>query len=250
MMMAQRAATAGPACGRAGAVRRLAPAPAPRPLRGASLLARADADPDTASKPSVPDAAPSRSGSAPSSSSSSAATPVRRPSASAASGTSSVEEGEFSFGEFLRSDLPKKLGLLAGLIVLSRLGVYIRVPGVDVDAFAESMSSSGLMSYMDALAGGSLSKVGIFSLGIIPYINSSIVLQLLSAAFPQLKKMQREDGPQGRAKFQWYQKASAFVFAIVQARARRAGERVGGGGSGDQISVRGPALSKQPPVPP
>jgi hypothetical protein len=59
-------------------------------------------------------------------------------------------------------------------------------------------------------------QVGLFSLGIIPYINASIVLQLMSAAFPALKKMQREDGPQGRAKFQYYQKLAAFVFAIGQ----------------------------------
>jgi preprotein translocase subunit SecY len=61
-------------------------------------------------------------------------------------------------------------------------------------------------------------QVGLFSLGIIPYINASIVLQLMSAAFPSLKKMQREDGPQGRARFQYYQKLAAFVFAIAQVR--------------------------------
>lgn len=87
-------------------------------------------------------------------------------------------------------------------------------------------------------------QVGLFSLGIIPYINASIVLQLMTAAFPGLKKMQREEGaqvrgeqslpgtvpawgdgephchaftPQGRARFQYYQKLAAFVFAIVQA---------------------------------
>jgi preprotein translocase subunit SecY len=63
-----------------------------------------------------------------------------------------------------------------------------------------------------------LPQVGLFSLGIIPYINASIVLQLMSAAFPSLKKMQREDGPQGRARFQYYQKLAAFVFAIAQVR--------------------------------
>jgi len=65
-----------------------------------------------------------------------------------------------------------------------------------------------------------LLQVGLFSLGIIPYINASIVLQLMSAAFPALKKMQREDGPQGRARFQYYQKLAAFVFAIAQVTKR------------------------------
>ena len=51
------------------------------------------------------------------------------------------------------------------LIVFSRVGVYERLPGVDVDRFAESMQSGGLMGYIDALSGGSISKVGVFSLG-------------------------------------------------------------------------------------
>ena len=50
-------------------------------------------------------------------------------------------------------------------IAFSRLGVYIRLPGVDVDRFAESMQGGGLLSYIDALSGGSISRVGIFSLG-------------------------------------------------------------------------------------
>lgn len=130
---------------------------------------------------------------------------------------SSQEEDTFSWPEILRSDLPKKLGILLGLIVFSRLGTYIRLPGVDVDAFSSMMQNNGLLGYVDALSGGSISKVGLFSLGIIPYINASIILQLFSTAFPELKKMQRDDGPQGRARFQYYQKLAAFVFAIVQA---------------------------------
>eukprot|EP00775_Hariotina_reticulata_P012127 gene12127-12265_t len=113
--------------------------------------------------------------------------------------------------------LPGKLAALVGLIIVSRVGVYARIPGVDVEAFSAAMQSNGLLGYVDALSGGSISKVGLFSLGIIPYINASIVLQLMSAAFPALKKMQREDGPQGRARFQYYQKLAAFVFAIAQA---------------------------------
>ena len=50
-------------------------------------------------------------------------------------------------------------------------------------------------------AGGSLGRVGVFSLGIVPYINASILLQLLATAFPSLKKLQREEGPQGRARW-------------------------------------------------
>jgi hypothetical protein len=124
-----------------------------------------------------------------------------------ASASSSLQEEEgFSWSSFWSGPLPGKLAGLLGLIVLSRVGVYVRLPGVDVDAFGETMAGNGLLGYVDALSGGSISKVGLFSLGIIPYINASIVLQLFSAAFPSLKKMQREDGPQGRARFQYLQK--------------------------------------------
>eukprot|EP00803_Ostreobium_quekettii_P009075 evm.model.scf_4157.1 EVM.evm.TU.scf_4157.1 scf_4157:587-7984(-) len=123
----------------------------------------------------------------------------------------------FSWEEFMKSGLPKKLGVLLALIAFTRLGVYIRLPGVDVDAFSETMKSSGLLGYVDALSGGSISKVGLFSLGIIPYINASILLQILSAVFPGLKKLQREEGPQGRARFQYIQKIVALAFAVVQA---------------------------------
>jgi SecY len=128
-------------------------------------------------------------------------------------------------------------GVVQGLIAFSRLGVYLRLPGVDVDRFAESMRGGGLLGYIDALSGGSISKVGVFSLGghrpsvhlctratlsaacamlpvgssvfvaaaappgIVPYINASIILQLLATAFPSLKKLQREEGPQARLDF-------------------------------------------------
>lgn len=120
-------------------------------------------------------------------------------------------------GDFFSSDLPKKVGLLLALIVFSRVGVYVRLPGVDVDRFADAMSGSGLLGYIDTLSGGSISKVGLFSLGIVPYINASILLQLLATAFPSLKKLQREEGPQGRARFTLYQKLAALAFAVVQA---------------------------------
>ncbi|KAK9820311.1 hypothetical protein WJX72_008805 [[Myrmecia] bisecta] len=125
------------------------------------------------------------------------------------------EEG--GVGNFFKGDLPKKLAIMLGIIVFSRLGVYERIPGVDVERFSASMQGGGLLGYIDTLSGGSISKVGVFSLGIVPYINASIILQLLATAFPSLKKLQREEGPQGRARFQLYQKLAALAFAFVQA---------------------------------
>lgn len=66
--------------------------------------------------------------------------------------SSSTKDESFSWQEFFASELPSKLGVLVGLIVLSRVGVYIRLPGVDVDSFAAAMSNNGLMGYVDGEA--------------------------------------------------------------------------------------------------
>ena len=80
-----------------------------------------------------------------------------------------------------------------------------------------TQSGGGLLGYVDALTGGSISKVGLFSLGIVPYINASIIMQLMTSVFPQLKKLQREEGPSGRQKFAQIQKIVTLVFALAQA---------------------------------
>lgn len=138
-------------------------------------MMRAEADDDSASKLAtepVPTNASSGNGAVTTARTSSGA------SASSSATSSQQEEEGFSWGSFLSGPLPGKLAALLGLIVLSRVGVYVRLPGVDVDAFADTMAGNGLLGYVDALSGGSISKVGLFSLGIIPYINASIVLQL------------------------------------------------------------------------
>jgi preprotein translocase SecY subunit len=120
-------------------------------------------------------------------------------------------------GDLLRGNLPKKLASVAGLLVLARSGVYVPLPGVDVDSFQQTIQKGGLLGYVDQLAGGSISNVGVFSLGIVPYINSSIVLQVLSSSIPYLKSLQKDEGEAGRRKFQQYQRYLALAFALVQA---------------------------------
>lgn len=95
--------------------------------------------------------------------------------------------------------------------------MYLPLEGVDREAFASAVQGSGLLGYMDTLSGGSISKVGVFSLGIVPYINSSIVFQLLASALPQLQKLQKEEGEAGRRTFAQYQRYGALGFAVVQA---------------------------------
>jgi preprotein translocase subunit SecY len=78
--------------------------------------------------------------------------------------------------------LRDRLLITVGLLVLIRVGIYIPVPGIDRIAFANSISQNGALSFLDLFSGGGLKSLGIFALGIIPYINASIILQLLTAA--------------------------------------------------------------------
>jgi preprotein translocase SecY subunit len=117
-----------------------------------------------------------------------------------------------------KSSLPQRLSALVGILILSRAGTYIPLsPQIDIKAFSETfISGTSPMNYMDILTSGSMNKVGVFSLGIVPYINASIIMQLLTSVLPQLKKLQM-DGPLGRQRFTQYQKAITLIFALIQA---------------------------------
>jgi protein transport protein SEC61 subunit alpha len=139
-------------------------------------------------------------------------------SSSSSMGGNNNNNDDGSFGDFFKGDLPQKVATILALLVVSRIGAYIPISGVDRTAFAESLQNTGgMMSYVDTLTGGSISKLGIFSLGIVPFINSSIIFQLLSSVFPELQKLQKEEGESGRRQFMQYQRYGALAFALIQA---------------------------------
>jgi preprotein translocase subunit SecY len=86
-----------------------------------------------------------------------------------------------------------------GLLILVRLGVHLPVPGIDRVAFAQNVENSPLIGFLDLFSGGGLSALGIFALGILPYINASIIVQLLTAALPSLEDLQKNEGEAGAA---------------------------------------------------
>ena len=87
-----------------------------------------------------------------------------------------------------------------GLLLLVRLGIYIPMPGIDREAFKQFIDQGGqLIGFLDIFTGG-ISTLGIFALGILPFINASIILQLLTAALPQLEDLQKNEGEAGRRK--------------------------------------------------
>ncbi|HIK56624.1 MAG TPA: preprotein translocase subunit SecY [Synechococcales cyanobacterium M55_K2018_004] len=112
-----------------------------------------------------------------------------------------------------------RLLVTIGLLLLVRLGAFIPIPGIDRNAFQAGIQGSGLanlIGFLDVFVGGGLSALGIFALGILPYINASIILQLLTAAIPALEKLQKEEGEAGRRKISQITRYVALGWGLVQ----------------------------------
>ena len=102
------------------------------------------------------------------------------------------------------------------LIILSRFGTFIPVPGVDHDAFYQSISNNPIVSFLNIFSGGGFASIGVFALGIVPYINASILIQLGTTSIPSLEKLQKEEGEAGRQKISQITRYIALGWAIIQ----------------------------------
>lgn len=105
------------------------------------------------------------------------------------------------------------------LFALFRLGTYIPVPGVNRELLKEAVTKGGLLSLIDIFAGGGLSNFSIFALGVFPYINASIIIQLAGSIFPRLEELMREGGEEGRRKIAVWTKYLTFFLALIEAGA-------------------------------
>ena len=114
-------------------------------------------------------------------------------------------------------DLRNRVLITLGLLLLVRLGIYIPVPGIDRVAFQDFIARGGqLIGFLDIFTGGGISTLGVFGLGILPYINASIILQLLTASLPQLEDLQKNEGEAGRRKIAQYTRYVALGWGILQ----------------------------------
>jgi preprotein translocase subunit SecY len=102
------------------------------------------------------------------------------------------------------------------LIILSRFGTFIPVPGVDHDAFYQSISNNPIVSFLNIFSGGGFASIGVFALGIVPYINASILIQLGTTSISSLEKLQKEEGEAGRQKISQITRYIALGWAIIQ----------------------------------
>ncbi len=133
------------------------------------------------------------------------------------------------------TELRQRIFFTIGLLIIYRLGTYIPVPGIDAIALQQFMdqASQGIGGVLSMFTGGALSRMGIFALGIMPYISASIIMQLLGAMWEPLKQMKKE-GEQGRKKMNQYTRYGTVVLATFQAYGMAVGLQ-----SGDLVTSPG-----------
>jgi len=107
----------------------------------------------------------------------------------------------------------KKILIVFGYLIFVRLLLYIPVPSLDLELFTQIKEEKSIFASVKSLNGSNF--LGIGALGVVPYINSSIILQLITPIIPELGRLQKEEGALGRQKLKRYTKYLAFVLAIV-----------------------------------
>jgi preprotein translocase subunit SecY len=113
-------------------------------------------------------------------------------------------------------ELKKRIFYTLALLVVYRIGVNVPVPGIDSAALAEIFNRfRGVLGIVDLFSGGALERFSIFALGIMPYISSSIILQLLTVVVPHLERLSKE-GEQGRKKITQYTRYGTVFLSIIQ----------------------------------
>src|SRR5712691_3563141 len=119
---------------------------------------------------------------------------------------------------FAVTDLRNRVLFTLGLLGVYRVGNHIPTPGVNAEALAilAEQARNTMFGLYDMFSGGNLSRVTIFALGIMPYISSSIILQLLTVVWPYLERLSKE-GELGRRKITQYTRYLTLVLAVVQA---------------------------------
>lgn len=111
-----------------------------------------------------------------------------------------------------------RLLLTVAMLVLIRLGIHLPVPGINRESFNAfiEQQNNAVLGFLDIFAGGGLKALGIFALGILPYINASIILQLLTAAIPALENLQKNEGEAGRRKISQITRYVSLCWAVIQ----------------------------------
>ena len=117
---------------------------------------------------------------------------------------------------FKVKEIRKKIFITLLILLVYRIGCYIPVPGLNSDTFTDVITGNTFLELMNGITGGSLAQGTLFALGIGPYINASIIMQLLAVGIPALERLSKQ-GEEGKKKIAAYTRILTLVLAIVQA---------------------------------
>jgi preprotein translocase subunit SecY len=126
-----------------------------------------------------------------------------------------------NFGAFAKAEaLKKRIWFTLGALLIYRLGTYIPIPGINLAALdaAFAANQSGIIGMFNMFAGGAVGRMAIFALGVMPYISSSIIMQLMTSIIPTLDALKKE-GEQGRKVINQYTRYGTVILAAVQSYA-------------------------------
>jgi preprotein translocase subunit SecY len=112
-------------------------------------------------------------------------------------------------------DLRNKILITLALLAVYRFGIFIPVPGVRTDVVKQMVEGGMFLGFLDIMSGGGYKDFSIFAMGIVPYINSSIIMSLLTIAIPKLETLSKE-GEEGRKKIAEYTRYGTIIFALIQ----------------------------------
>lgn len=114
-------------------------------------------------------------------------------------------------------EVRKRIYFTIFIFIFIRLGHYVVVPGINRSVISDIVSQSGFLGLLDLFSGGGYRNFSVFSLGVLPYINASIILQLLSVVIPYLENLTKEGGEEGRRKIAVYTNWLTLGLGVLQA---------------------------------
>src|SRR3990167_11387657 len=121
------------------------------------------------------------------------------------------------------TDMRKRILAVLGMILIFRILAHIPIPLSEPATLQQvlhnlfsSDSSPQLLNFINVLSGGALANFSIMLVGLVPYINASIIMQLLTRAIPKLEKLHKEEGEYGRKKINQYTRILTFPLAVIQ----------------------------------
>ena len=123
-----------------------------------------------------------------------------------------------NFAAFAKAtELQKRIWYTIIALIVYRIGTFIPIPGIDPAAFSQAFQSQagGILGMFNTFSGGAVERMAIFALNVMPYISSSIIMQLLSTSIPSLERLKKE-GEVGRKQINQYTRYLTLVLALVQ----------------------------------